>query len=152
MARAMRLINWALAQPMIWFVVVWRLIISPLYGPVCKHYPSCSAYCLEALRIHGAFPGAWLTVRRISRCHPWSSGGYDPVPPAGKNDYDGHDDNDRLDHGRENTGKRRQQRQLHRDETDIELARRTERWDIRSDGIYTASAETIPFYACGGHR
>lgn len=73
-------VNMGAAQPMIWFVVVWRLIISPLYGPVCKYYPSCSAYGLESFRTHGAVGGVWLTLRRIGRCHPWASGGYDPVP------------------------------------------------------------------------
>lgn len=62
------------------FVRAWRAVISPLYGDVCKYYPSCSAYGLEALRIHGALRGSWLTVRRLARCHPWAAGGIDPVP------------------------------------------------------------------------
>lgn len=65
---------------MIAFVRAWRLLISPLYGNVCKYYPSCSAYGLEALQVHGAAKGGWLTVSRIARCHPWALGGYDPVP------------------------------------------------------------------------
>ena len=59
---------------------VWRLTISPLYGNVCRYYPSCSAYALRAVEFHGAVRGSWLTVRRLLRCHPWSPGGYDPVP------------------------------------------------------------------------
>lgn len=61
-------------------VRLWRRLVSPLYGDVCKYYPSCSAYGLEALQVHGAIKGSWLTVTRIARCHPWSLGGYDPVP------------------------------------------------------------------------
>ena len=59
---------------------VWRLCISPLYGDVCRYYPSCSAYSLRAVQYHGALRGSWYTVRRLSRCHPWAAGGYDPVP------------------------------------------------------------------------
>ncbi|WP_399553263.1 membrane protein insertion efficiency factor YidD [uncultured Propionibacterium sp.] len=62
------------------FVKGWRAFISPLYGDVCKYYPTCSAYGLEALELHGALKGGWLTVRRLARCHPWSTGGIDPVP------------------------------------------------------------------------
>ena len=59
---------------------VYRAVISPLYGNVCKFYPSCSAYALEAVGVHGAAKGTWLAARRLGRCHPWSLGGYDPVP------------------------------------------------------------------------
>ena len=58
----------------------WRLLISPLYGNVCRYYPSCSAYALRAVSVHGAVKGSWLTIRRLLRCHPWAPGGYDPVP------------------------------------------------------------------------
>ena len=58
----------------------YRAVVSPLYGNVCKFYPSCSAYALEAVRAHGAAKGTWLAARRLVRCHPWSLGGYDPVP------------------------------------------------------------------------
>lgn len=71
-----------LKHPMIWFVKGWRRFISPLYGDVCKFHPTCSAYGLEALQLHGAFKGGWLTVRRIGRCHPWSAGGVDYVPDS----------------------------------------------------------------------
>lgn len=67
---------------LIGFVKAWRAVISPLYGDVCKYYPSCSAYGLEALQLHGAFKGSWLIVRRLARCHPWSKGGIDPVPES----------------------------------------------------------------------
>ena len=58
----------------------WRLTISPLYGNVCRYYPSCSAYALRAVEVHGAVKGSWLAGRRLLRCHPWAPGGYDPVP------------------------------------------------------------------------
>jgi putative membrane protein insertion efficiency factor len=69
---------------LIGFVKFWRAVISPSYGDVCKFYPSCSAYGLEALQVHGAAKGSWLIVKRLARCHPWSSGGYDPVPGTAK--------------------------------------------------------------------
>ena len=61
---------------------VYRFAISPLYGDVCRYYPSCSAYALEAVTVHGAVKGSWLAGRRLLRCHPWADGGVDPVPPA----------------------------------------------------------------------
>lgn len=66
---------------LIGFLKVYRKVISPMYGDVCRFYPSCSAYALEAVQLHGAVRGSWLTVRRLARCHPWNPGGYDPVPP-----------------------------------------------------------------------
>ena len=59
----------------------YRLVISPLFPPCCRYYPSCSAYALQAIRMHGPIPGGWLALKRLSKCHPWSPGGYDPVPP-----------------------------------------------------------------------
>ncbi len=63
-------------------VIGYRRFISPLLPPRCRFEPSCSAYALEALRVHGAARGLWLAVARIARCHPFHPGGYDPVPPA----------------------------------------------------------------------
>jgi uncharacterized protein len=62
----------------------YRALLSPLLPNVCRFTPSCSVYALEALKVHGPVKGAWLTVRRLSRCHPitWLGGssGFDPVP------------------------------------------------------------------------
>ncbi|MBK5009439.1 membrane protein insertion efficiency factor YidD [Pseudomonas sp. S60] len=66
----------------------YQLIISPLLGPRCRFYPSCSHYAIEALRVHGAGRGSWLTLRRLLRCHPLHPGGVDLVPPE-KNSTDG---------------------------------------------------------------
>ena len=60
----------------------YQRFLSPLFPPVCRFYPSCSTYALEALRVHGALHGLWLGIRRIARCHPFNPGGLDPVPPA----------------------------------------------------------------------
>ena len=59
----------------------YQMAISPLMGPRCRFYPSCSNYALEALRVHGAAKGSYLAARRVCRCHPWNAGGVDPVPP-----------------------------------------------------------------------
>lgn len=69
------------ARALILLVRSYRRFVSPLFGPVCRFRPSCSAYGLEALRVHGAIRGSWLTIKRVGRCHPFTAGGYDPVPP-----------------------------------------------------------------------
>jgi putative membrane protein insertion efficiency factor len=64
-------------------VVGYRRFLSPLLGPRCRFYPSCSTYALEALRVHGAVKGTALATGRVCRCHPWNPGGVDHVPPKG---------------------------------------------------------------------
>ena len=71
----------AAARVLLLLIGIYRRFISPLLGPRCRFYPSCSAYALEAIRVHGAGRGSWLAVRRLSRCHPFHPGGLDPVPP-----------------------------------------------------------------------
>jgi putative membrane protein insertion efficiency factor len=58
----------------------YRAVISPLYGDVCRYYPSCSRYTLEAIQEHGVIKGVALGAWRILRCHPWAAGGVDDVP------------------------------------------------------------------------
>ncbi|MEC0089976.1 membrane protein insertion efficiency factor YidD [Paenibacillus macquariensis] len=62
-------------------IVIYRKFISPLKPPTCRFYPTCSAYALEAIEVHGAAKGTWLAVRRIAKCHPFHPGGVDLVPP-----------------------------------------------------------------------
>ncbi len=67
-------------QHALMFIVrVYRYAISPLLGPACRFTPSCSEYCMDALRKHGALRGSWLTLVRLLKCHPFHPGGYDPV-------------------------------------------------------------------------
>jgi len=58
----------------------YKLFISPMLPPSCRFTPTCSEYGYEAIEKYGIIRGGWLTVRRISRCHPFHAGGYDPVP------------------------------------------------------------------------
>jgi putative membrane protein insertion efficiency factor len=62
--------------------LVWgyRLLIAPLFPATCRYNPSCSAYAIESLKRFGFVKGAWLTGRRLLRCHPWGDHGHDPVP------------------------------------------------------------------------
>ena len=61
-------------------VRAYQYLLSPWWGSHCRFTPTCSHYAIEALERHGALGGGWLAARRILRCHPWSAGGYDPVP------------------------------------------------------------------------
>ncbi|MFD1773078.1 membrane protein insertion efficiency factor YidD [Paenibacillus rhizophilus] len=63
-------------------IKIYRNFISPLKPATCRFYPTCSAYALEAVEVHGPLKGAWLAAKRIARCHPFHPGGLDPVPPA----------------------------------------------------------------------
>lgn len=61
---------------------LYQLFLSPLLGTNCRFTPSCSAFGVEAIRLHGPWRGGWLTLRRIARCRPGGGWGYDPVPPS----------------------------------------------------------------------
>ncbi|RED61684.1 membrane protein insertion efficiency factor YidD [Cohnella lupini] len=72
----MRIVRITLQAP----IRFYRKVISPLTPPSCRFLPTCSEYALEAIEVHGALKGSYLAVRRISKCHPFHRGGYDPVP------------------------------------------------------------------------
>ena len=65
---------------LIGIIRAYQYLLSPWWGNHCRFTPTCSHYAVEALERHGALAGTWLAARRILRCHPWSEGGYDPVP------------------------------------------------------------------------
>lgn len=73
----LKVLGWILLVP----VYIYKYAISPLTSASCRHHPTCSEYAVQALKIHGPFKGFWLATRRISKCHPWGTDGYDPVPP-----------------------------------------------------------------------
>ena len=62
----------------------YQIVVSPVIGPSCRHYPTCSQYTIESLKTHGVLRGLYLSVRRIWRCRPGGSHGYDPVPKRDK--------------------------------------------------------------------
>jgi putative membrane protein insertion efficiency factor len=71
-----------LRATLIALIRLYRLTFSRVMPPVCRFTPSCSAYALEAVEVHGGLKGGWLAARRLLRCRPWGGSGYDPVPPA----------------------------------------------------------------------
>jgi len=64
----------------IWLISIYQRLISPLMGPCCRFHPTCSEYAKEALESHGLMMGMWLTIKRLSKCHPLGGSGFDPVP------------------------------------------------------------------------
>lgn len=65
---------------LLWTIRAYQLVLSPLLGPRCRFYPTCSCYAHTAIERFGIFRGTWLGIHRILRCHPFTEGGYDPVP------------------------------------------------------------------------
>ena len=74
-------------NPFAWIIILlvrfYQLFISPVLGPRCRFYPTCSSYTIEAIKTHGVLCGSWLAIKRIGRCHPANPGGVDPVPSCG---------------------------------------------------------------------
>jgi putative membrane protein insertion efficiency factor len=64
----------------LFLIWIYQNLISPILGKSCRFNPTCSHYGIEAIKKHGPFKGVWLTIKRISKCHPWGGNGYDPVP------------------------------------------------------------------------
>jgi len=60
-------------------VLLYRALLSPIFGGQCRYVPTCSQYAIDAINKYGAFRGGWRAIKRISRCHPWGGKGYDPA-------------------------------------------------------------------------
>ncbi len=75
-----------MSRLLILLIRVYQVCLSGFLGGNCRFHPSCSAYWIEALRLHGTCHGVWLGVKRLARCHPWHPGGEDPVPLPGPAD------------------------------------------------------------------
>jgi len=74
------------SYPLILLINIYRYTLSPLFGNQCRYYPTCSHYAENAIKEYGAWRGIIMAVKRISRCHPWHEGGYDPVPSKNQED------------------------------------------------------------------
>jgi len=82
---ALEKLNKPMQRIVILLIRLYQYLVSPVLGNHCRFYPSCSCYAVDALQQYGVVKGLYLTVRRISRCHPWHEGGYDPVPDKTNN-------------------------------------------------------------------
>ncbi|HKK81183.1 MAG TPA: membrane protein insertion efficiency factor YidD [Prolixibacteraceae bacterium] len=69
-----------LSYPLLGLVYFYKYSISPLTPASCRHVPTCSNYMIDAVKTHG-LKGFWMGLKRLSKCHPWGTHGYDPVPP-----------------------------------------------------------------------
>jgi uncharacterized protein len=76
-----KFISKLIGYPILGLVYFYKYAISPLTPASCRHVPTCSNYMIEAIKTHGPFKGFWMGIRRLSKCHPWGTHGYDPVPP-----------------------------------------------------------------------
>ena len=78
-SKSRKLCKWLFTLPLLALEKFYQYCISPLTPPSCRYVPTCSQYAVEALRKYGPIKGCWLTLKRLSRCHPWGGSGYDPV-------------------------------------------------------------------------
>jgi|TARA_B100001540_G_C15382591_1_gene450778 putative membrane protein insertion efficiency factor len=74
------MISKSIAYILVFLIKSYQLLISPLLGQNCRYLPTCSEYSAQSIREHGVIKGIALSLKRISKCHPWGSHGYDPVP------------------------------------------------------------------------
>ena len=74
------MLNKIVIFPLVLLIRAYQLIISPVLGSNCRFMPTCSEYALESLKVYGLIKGTYLTIKRIGKCHPWGSNGYDPIP------------------------------------------------------------------------
>jgi len=74
------MLNKIIIFPFVLLIRVYQLIISPMLGSNCRFIPTCSEYAMESLKEYGLIKGIFLSIKRIGKCHPWGSHGYDPIP------------------------------------------------------------------------
>tara|TARA_B100000427_G_scaffold224874_1_gene188530 strand:+ start:523 stop:765 length:243 start_codon:yes stop_codon:yes gene_type:complete len=74
------MINNIILYPLVLFIKLYQILISPILGQNCRYLPTCSEYTVQSIQKHGIIKGLELSIKRISKCHPWGSHGYDPVP------------------------------------------------------------------------
>ena len=80
----MKVIGTMVKKLLLLFIKAYRYLWSPIFPSHCRFHPTCSAYAVEAIKLHGTIKGLWLIIKRLSRCHPFAQGGLDPVPPPYK--------------------------------------------------------------------
>ena len=79
------MLNKVIIFPLVLLIRGYQLIVSPMLGSNCRFMPTCSEYAMESLKTYGLIKGAFLTVKRIGKCHPWGGHGYDPIPTKMEN-------------------------------------------------------------------
>jgi putative membrane protein insertion efficiency factor len=79
------MLNKVIIFPLVLLIRGYQLIVSPMLGSNCRFMPTCSEYAMESLKTYGLIKGAFLTFKRIGKCHPWGGHGYDPIPTKMEN-------------------------------------------------------------------